>query len=267
MKVKNKTIVVTGGGNGLGREIVLNLLDKGARVIAVDMNETALEETFNLSKKNKGVLIPHIADITSTEELKILRDKTINLFGAVDGVINNAGIIQPFVKLNDLDFEIIKRVMNVNFIGMANVTKTFLPQLLSRSESHIVNVSSLGGIVPTAGQISYCASKAAVKQFSDCLRSELSETNVRVTTIFPGAMQTNIKINSGLMREAESTDAARAGNTLHPTLAAEHIVAAMEHNRKSAYLGKDSKSMHFISKISSTLATKLIYSQVKYKFN
>lgn len=266
MEAKDKVIIVTGGGNGLGRALVLNLLEKGAKVVAADMNKAALEETSELSGQNKDALITQITDITDRASLEILLEKTVDLFGGVDGVINNAGIIQPFVKLNGLDFETIERIMNVNFFGTVNVTKTFLPHLLTRPEAHIVNISSLGGIVPTAGQIIYCASKAAVKQLSDCLRSELSETNVHVTSIFPGAMATSIKVNSGLIREWENTDYERMKNTMQPTVAAEKIVKAIQRNRTHVCIGKDSKSMNFIYKISPKLATQMIYNQVKYKF-
>jgi short-subunit dehydrogenase len=266
MKVKDKVIIVTGGGNGLGRALVLNLLEKDAKIIAVDMNKTALEETVALSERNEKTLITCVADITDKTALEFLFEKAMDSFGGVDGIINNAGIIQPFVKLVELDENVIERIVNVNFFGTVNVTKTFLPHLLTRPEAHIVNISSLGGILPTAGQIIYCASKAAIKQLSDCLRSELSETNVHVTSIFPGAMATSIKVNSGLIREWENTDYERMKNTMQPVVAAEKIVKAMQRNRTHVYIGKDSKSMNFIYKISPKLATQMIYNQVKYKF-
>ncbi|WP_252629481.1 SDR family oxidoreductase, partial [Enterobacter sp. JH539] len=90
--------------------------------------------------------------------------------------INNAGIIQPFVKIDQLGYEVVERVFNVNFYGTLYMTKTFLPHLLTRPEAHIVNVSSMGGFLPVPGQTIYGASKAAVKLFTEGLHSELADT-------------------------------------------------------------------------------------------
>src|SRR5690606_24464226 len=122
----------------------------------------------------------------------------VQRFGAVDGVIHCAGIIQPFVRLKDLDYEQIDRVMAVNWLGALYMTKTFLPILLERPEGHIVNVSSMGGFLPVPGQTIYGASKAAVKLLTEGLHSECAGTNVRVTVVFPGAVATNITANSGV---------------------------------------------------------------------
>ena len=103
MKVQNKVIVVTGGGNGMGREIVLNLLSKGARVAAVDINEVALQETIVLTGDKKDNVSTHVLNITDRAAVKRLPELVIARHGAVDGLINNAGIIQPFVRVKDLD--------------------------------------------------------------------------------------------------------------------------------------------------------------------
>jgi len=110
-----------------------------------------------------------------------LPSAVIEAHGKVDGLINCACIIQPFVKLNDLEYEAIEHVMNVNFWGLMYMTKTFLPYLMDRPSAHIVNVSSMGGFLPVPGQTVYGASKAAVKLLTEGLHSELRETSVRVT--------------------------------------------------------------------------------------
>ncbi len=196
MKVQNKTIVVTGGGNGMGREIVLNLLSKGANVAAVDMNEAALQETANLAGDKKDKLATFVLNITDKKAVDALPQQVIARFGAVDGMINNAGIIQPFVRLSQLEFDAIERVLNVNLYGTIYMLKAFLPYLLERPEAHIANVSSMGGFLPVPGQTIYGASKAAVKLLTEGLYAELLETNVGVTVIYPGAIGTNIAANS-----------------------------------------------------------------------
>src|SRR5688572_21226432 len=104
MKVKNKVIVVTGGGNGIGRELVLNLLARGAQVAAIDMNESALHETVGLAAGHAAQLSTHVVNVTDREAVTQLPTTVIARHGSVGGIINNAGIIQPFVKVNDLDY-------------------------------------------------------------------------------------------------------------------------------------------------------------------
>src|SRR5438105_2442856 len=114
MKVQNKVIVVTGGGNGMGRELVLHLLSKGAKVIAIDINEAALQKTVALAGSKKDPLSTFVVDITNKGAVEELLKNALTKHGSVDGIINNAGIIQPFVKVAGLSYEVIERVMNVN---------------------------------------------------------------------------------------------------------------------------------------------------------
>lgn len=266
MRVENKVFMVTGGGNGLGREIVLNLLSKGGKVVAVDINAKALQETARLAERYAGSIMTAESDITDEEVMDELSDRIIWKFGAIDGIINNAGIIQPFRTVNDMDADTINRVFSVNFTGTLNAIKIFLPYLLKRPQAHIVNVSSMGGFLPVAGQSIYGASKAAVKILSEGLTSELSETNVDVTTVFPGAMYTSIKANSGLGAEAGAGPEGHAENAAFPPAkAAEMIVEAIEHNRQRLYIGKDSKSMNLMYKIMPEKATKFIYQKMRNK--
>ena len=151
------------------------------------------------------------------------------------------------------------------------MAKLFLPHLLECPEGHIVNVSSMGGFLPVAGQCIYGASKAAIKIFSEGLCSELSTTNVGVTTVFPGAMFTNITANSGLgtntnaSTETTSKDVALRSTAFSPTKAAEMIVKAIEHKKSRLYIGKDSKSMNILYKLNPGMATKMIYKGISHK--
>ena len=263
MKVENKVIIVTGGGNGMGREIVLNLLSKGAKVIAIDINELALKETVDLSGSNKNSLATFVVDITKREAVENFKEQAIALFGAVDGIINNAGIIQPFVKFNDLGYDVIERVFNVNLWGTLYMAKTFLPHLLTRPEAHIVNISSMGGFLPVPGQTIYGGAKAAVKLITEGLRSELLNSNVKVTIVFPGAINTNIKANSGLKVEANA--GSHSNKALLPSIAADIIIYAMETNKARVMVGKDAKFMDFLVRLNPAKASKLIFEKMKSK--
>jgi len=265
MNVKNKTIVVTGGGAGMGRELVLNLLSREAKVAAVDINESALAETKKLAGAKASNLSTHLLNITDREAVGKFPEELISKYGQVDGLINNAGIIQPFVKVNDLDYTIIDRVMNVDFYGTLYMIKAFLPHFLKRPEASIVNVSSMGGLFPVPGESVYGAAKAAVKLLTEGLQSELRNTNVNVTLIIPGGIATDIKFNSGADKnhknDAEMQKAAI--KPVQPSKAAEIIIDSMENNKQSVLIGKDIKALNFIYKISPRFAKNLINKQMK----
>jgi len=263
MKITNKMIVVTGGGNGIGRELVLQLLSRGASVAAVDINEAALQETLELAGKNKDRLSLHVTDITDKEAVEKLPERIISRHGAVDGLINNAGIIQPFVKLKELDFGSIERVFDINFYGTLYMIKAFLPHLLTRPEAHIVNVSSMGGFLPVPGQTIYGASKAAVKLLTEGLSSELLNTKVHVSIVFPGATGTNIAANSGVGASLQQQEENSSIKMLAPEEAAEIIIDGMEINKYRILVGQDSKMMDFMYRLSPERAARLISNQMK----
>jgi short-subunit dehydrogenase len=264
VKVANKVFVVTGGGNGIGRELVLQLLAKGARVAAVDIDETKLKETVGLAGGNAKIST-HVVNVTDRTAVEKLPASVIKAHGVVDGLINNAGIIQKFVRVNDLEYKDIERVLNVNLYGVIHMTKTFLPYLLKRPEAHIANVSSMGGFLPVPGQTIYGASKAAVKLFTEGLNSELLSTNVRVTVIFPGAIETNIAANSGLtnMKAPDPEKGEKTFKMTKPTVAAQMIIEGIENNRYQVHIGSDSKMMDRLYRLMPERAAKMIYSQMK----
>lgn len=265
MKVQNKVIVVTGGGNGIGRELVLLLLAKGARVAAVDINPAALQETAALAGNLREHLSTSVVDITNREAVAALPEQVILAHGAVDGLINNAGIIQPFVRVKDLDDVAVHRVLSVNLFGSIYMTRQFLPYLLERPEAHIVNISSMGGFLPVPGQTIYGAAKAGVKLFTEGLYSELLNTNVRVTVVFPGAIGTNIAANSGVnITMAGRPEEQRSRiKPLPPAKAAQIIVEGMEQNRYRVLVGSDARFMDLIYRLSPQWAANYIFKQMQ----
>lgn len=264
MKVANKVFVVTGGGSGIGRQLVLALVSRGAHVAAVDLNAQTLAETVQLAGEKRNQISTHVLNITDLKAVEALPDQVIAAHGAVDGLINNAGIIQPFVRLNDLTFAQIERTMNVNFYGALYMTKIFLPYLLKRPEAHIANVSSMGGFLPVPGQTLYGASKAAVKLMTEGLHSELLGTNVHVTVIFPGSINTNITVNSGVMtpQERSSVDSSKMKMTA-PEEAARVILDGIEKNKYRVLIGSDARMLDFFTRIAPEKAGKFIYDQMK----
>lgn len=259
MEITGKAFVVTGGGNGIGREVVLELLRKGGRVAALDLSETGLAETVQLAAAGDR-LSTHVVNIADREAVQQLPAAVTKAHGAVDGLVNVAGIIHRFVPISELAFEDIERVMNVNFWGTVNTVKTFLPELVTRPAASLVNVSSMGALVPFPGQSAYGASKAAVKLLTEGLYAELRGTNVAVTVVFPGAVGTNISGNSGVQMIG-GADAAGAKMTSAASAGAQ-IVEAIEKGRYKLRIGSDAKMLDRLSRLMPQRATAIIADQM-----
>ncbi len=258
MQINSKVVVVTGAANGLGRELTLNLLNKGAIVAAIDINKEKLLETEKLAGSLKNNLSIHVLDITQKEEVEKLGEKLASTYGRVEGVINNAGIIQPFLSVADLDFEKINKVMRVNFFGTLYFTKTFLPQLLKNKEGFITNVSSMGGVFPFPGQTIYGASKAAIKLLTEGLYSELMGTSVRATVVILGAMATEIAKNSQVEISEEMKKMQGSVKALSPRRAAELIVGGIEREKRLITVGGDAKLLTTLYKFFPGISVKFI---------
>lgn len=265
MQITDRVFVVTGAGNGMGREVALQLVARGARVAAADLNEAGLAETAALANAPEGRLTTHILNVSDRDAVLALPEAVIAAHGKVDGLFNVAGIIQPFVKINELDFAVIERVMSVNFWGVVNMSKAFLPHLLARPESGLLNVSSMGGFLPVPGQAAYGASKAAVKLFTEALFAETQGTPLKVTVIFPGGVGTNITGNSGVdMSKMEAAAGeGKPRKVVTPRDAGRQIIEAMEKGAFRATIGGDARFMDRFARLSPRRATLLIANQMK----
>ncbi len=264
MNVNNKVIVVTGAGGGIGGELVLNLLKRGAKVAAVDLRKESLQIISERAGDAAKSLTLHPLDITERDAVEKLPTAIAKAHGRVDGLINCAGIIQPFVKVTDLEYKDIERVMNINFYGTLYMTKTFLPHFLHQDEAHIVYVSSMGGFLPVPGQSIYGASKAAVKLMSEGLYAELRETNVEVSVVFPGATKTEITRNSHVTTPDDASKESESKIKMLPAdKAAELIIDGMEAGKLYIHTGSDSKLMNALYRLAPGFATRLIAKQMK----
>ena len=218
MQIADKVFVVTGGGNGIGREVVLELIRRRGRVAAVDLRADGLAETVRLAGAPEGRLTTHTLSVADRAAVQALPDQVIAAHGQVDGVLNIAGIIQRFVHVEELSIEEIERVMAVNFWGTLYMDKTFIPVLKQRPQAALLNVSSMGGLVPVPGQGAYGASKGAVKLLTETLYAELRDTHVAVTVVFPGGVGTNITGNSGVDVPAAALEGLSRRRSRHPTM-------------------------------------------------
>ncbi len=262
MILQDKVFVVSGAGGGIGGEVVKALLARGAKVAAVDLRDEALQ-ALKASLGDGAAVSLHALDISDREVVTALPDAVVQAHGHVDGLLNNAGIVQPFVRVNDLNYDAIERVMNVNFYGTLYMTKAFLPHLLERPEAYLMNVSSMGGFLPVPGQSVYGASKAAVKLLTEGLYAELLNTNVHVSVVFPGATATDITQNSGVDAPGGVDVDASKFPMLSAEKAAKIIVDGIEKNKPQIFTGKDSKLMNRLYRLSPVRATKLITRQMQ----
>ncbi|GAB4018978.1 SDR family oxidoreductase [Spirosoma migulaei] len=263
MQLTTKTFVVTGAGSGIGRELALQLLKKGARVAAVDINSTSLQQTGQLAKVGEDQFKSFTLDVTDKQQVTAFPELAIQHFGAVDGLINNAGIIQLFKPVQDLSTAEIDRVFGVNFFGTLYLTQAFLTHFLGRPEAHITNVSSMGGFLPVPGQTLYGAAKAAVKLLTEGLYAELIGTNVRVTVVFPGAIATNISENSGLGKPKSKAAGESKLKPLSAGEAARQILAGIETNQFRVVVGKDARFLDWLYRLNPRYATLFIQKKMK----
>jgi len=260
MKIHGKVFIITGAGSGMGRQLSLQLIAKGAKVAGIDLHERPLLETLELSGGNQKHFFPVVHNITDFDQSAAIMTSILTHFGQIDGIINNAGIIQPFVKIQDLPIEKIIQVMNVNFYGTVYLTKAVLPILLQRPEAHIVNISSMGGFLPVPGQSVYGASKAAVKLFTEGLYAELKNTSVRVSVVFPGAVATNITENSGVKMDVPAGEQTKNTNmqALPAETAAQIIIDGIQKDNLHILVGSDSKFLNFLYRLAPKYATDFI---------
>lgn len=257
MQVQDRIFVVTGGGNGIGREVALGLLARGARVAAVDLRGESLAETAELAGAGDRLSL-HTVNITDRAAVEALPAAVVGAHGQVDGLLNVAGIIQQFVPFTELSFEEMERVLNVNLWGVLNMTKAFLPHLVDRPAASVVNVSSMGGLAPVPGQTIYGASKAAVKLLTEGLYAELLGTNVAVTTVFPGGVGTGIADNSGAAIPGMDETSDMAAKLTTPQDAARQIIEGLEKGRYRIVIGRDARMLDLFSRLSPRRATETI---------
>jgi len=265
MRIQDKVFVVTGGGNGIAREVVLELLRRGARVAALDLNEAALAETARLANAGER-LSTHALSVTDRAAVEALPDAVRAQHGAVDGVLNIAGIIHRFAPISELSVEEIARVIDINYWGTVYVVKAFLPELLTRPEAAILNFSSMGGLVPVPGQGAYGSSKAAVKLFTETLFAELQDTKVAVTVVFPGGVSTNITGNSGIAIPEQRDPSAKpqkAYRLTTPQDAARLTVDALEKGTPRLLIGGDAKSLDRLGRFMPTRAIRIVADKMK----
>lgn len=223
--LRHKRVLITGAGHGLGRELSKTFGNAGCEVIVTDRDADRIAETVALLAKQGVRAVGFPLDVTNAADVRLTRERILSERGPVDILVNNAGIVAGGTFEN-VPLEKHEAIYRVNCLGPVIVTHTFLPDLLLRSEAHLVNIASASALLPLPFAATYASSKWAVLGFSESLLEELRLTghhNVRVTTVCPGYIAT------GMFADAKTPFLMPM---LTPHGLAERIVAAVRSNRE-----------------------------------
>ncbi len=256
MKTLNdRVVVITGAGSGIGRALALNLSRRGSLLALSDVNEAGLTETVALATQTgaRAVRADRL-DVSERDAMGRYALDVVQEFGRVNVVINNAGVSLTG-DFDDLEYADIEWILGVNLWGVIHGTKEFLPHLIASGDGHVVNLSSLFGLISMPGQSIYNATKYAVRGMSEALREEMLVAGhpVGVTSVHPGGIKTDIVRNSRVSaKEDKDATSELFDNKLAkmtPDRAAEIIVRGILKNKARVLVGLDAHAMHHLAKL------------------
>lgn len=245
MKLDQSTVsVITGAGSGIGRAIALRLAQEGAPLAIADVNQTGLNETARMLDGHHAKITTHLVDVSDNERVAAFAQEVVREHGRANLVVNNAGVALAGTA-EELSIADIEWLMGINFWGVIYGVKHFLPILRQQPRGHLVNISSIFGIVAPAGHSAYAASKFAVRGFTESLRHELAGSSISVSTVHPGGIKTNLANSAKLGAGAPPSTAERERKMFNkvartaPEAAAERIVRGILRDEERILIGLD----------------------------
>ena len=261
--LKDKVAVITGAASGIGRELAFCLADEGCSVALVDVDHSGLSHVHDLIATKTPSVSMHNIDVGKREQVYTTADTIVSRHGGADILINSAAVV-VVETIEDLTYEDFEWVMRVNFWGVVYTTKAFLPYLKQRPEAHIVNISSVDGLVPTPNSGPYCASKAAIRSFTDSLFQELHGTNVSVTCVVPGGVNTSLHRNARFFKNAclgmsqeECIAFFEESAFTSAESAARAIMRAIQRDQTRALVGLDARLIDLVARLMPVRSTAL----------
>ncbi|CCH51187.1 short chain dehydrogenase [Fibrisoma limi BUZ 3] len=270
---ENATVIITGAGSGIGRQLTIQAAAKGAQVIATDINEDALAETARLAGDNVDTQPLDVSDalairLFAEDTLPTLDDRRLIL-------VNNAGVALGSGPFSETELDDFEWLLSINLWGVIRMTKAFLPYLIMQNEGHIVNVSSVFGLAGVMNQSAYCTAKFGVRGFTDTLRMELLDTNIGVTCVHPGGIKTNIASNarigkSGFVTKAMHKESAASFEKAARTTAdeaARQIWEGVRRNKARVLIGADARQIDWVTRMFPTGYVRMIHDQMEKAFS
>ncbi|NMN97735.1 SDR family NAD(P)-dependent oxidoreductase [Antrihabitans stalactiti] len=249
-----KVAVVTGAGSGIGRALALDLAKRGAKLALSDIDTEGLAETVRQAEALGAEVKSDRLNVAEREAVLTYADAVHAHFGKVNQIYNNAGIAYSG-DVEVSEFKDIERVMDVDFWGVVNGTKAFLPYLIESGDGHVVNVSSLFGLIAMPSQSAYNAAKFAVRGFTESLRMEMlaSGHKVKVTCVHPGGIKTNIANNSTAAGGEDITAMADVFNKRlarnSPEMAAKTILDGVRGSKGRVLIGLDAQALDLFVRV------------------
>lgn len=239
-KLEGRVAAITGGGSGIGRALAEQLASLGCHVALIDINQERLDEVAAACSRDGLTVTTHVADVSDRDRVKALADEVVQAHGGVQILVNNAGVTSwgPF---EEMSFEDIDWMLGVNLHGVINGCKFFLPHLRKEAEAHIVNLSSLLGILAVRHQVAYCATKFAVRGLTEALDAELDGSSINVTIVTPGGVASNMVTDSrsaDLDAKNKFADLV-AQYSAKPDKVAAKIIKAIKKNKLRVRVGSD----------------------------
>jgi len=263
---KNKTVVITGAGSGIGRALAVAFAGEGAQLALNDFNKDALRETATQLGGNAVSVLESVFDVSDKEAMFSFADAVLKKFGSADVVINNAGIGLGDYPFHEVDLNLFERVMDINFYGVLYGSRAFLPHLLRRQEAALVNISSVFGLTGIAKATAYCSSKFAVYGLNQSLMQEYAETGLTVHSVHPGGINTNIGKNSLDYKQNSSHDEfQKQFLKISPGYAAKVILDGIRKKKKKILIGAEAWQLDIAVRLFPYLGGRIVNQSIRKK--
>ncbi|MEP6388512.1 MAG: SDR family NAD(P)-dependent oxidoreductase [Halioglobus sp.] len=246
-----KHAVITGAGSGLGRALALKLNARGCSLWLSDINEDNLEQTRAALSKPSLPVDTQTVDVADRDAVHAWAQRVSETTAHVDLVVNNAGVAL-MATVEDNSYEDLEWLMNINFWGVVHGTKAFLPLLRASKQGHLVNISSVFGMISAPTQSAYNAAKFAVRGYTEALRHEMADTNVHVMCVHPGGIKTNIVAGARGIADADRQQASADFTTFAkttPDSAAQQLLKACEKKKKRLMIGNDARYIALLTRL------------------
>jgi short-subunit dehydrogenase len=255
--IRGSAAAVTGAASGIGRALALELAARGCDLALADRDEAGLQTVATeINRTHSQKVTVHRVDVSEPQQIADFAQAATSAHPGLNIVVNNAGVAL-LGQFNEIDQAQMDWLMNINFWGVVHATRAFLPHLARQREAHIVNLSSIFGIIAPPGQTAYAAAKFAVRGFSESLRHELqmAASPIRLSVVHPGGVSTNIVRNSragtGVTdneRRAQLIERFDAAAKTTPAAAALRIIRGIEKNQPRILIGNDARFMDLLQR-------------------